>query len=71
MDVFDHSTVAYNNCSKIDKNAGSVSKIYKFLCILCSTSPEKLVQKAYRVFTEELKTEVFTGDKEQYACICA
>ena len=64
MDVLDNSTVTYDSCSKIDKNPGLVSKIYKFLYILCSTSPEKLVQKAYRVFTEELKTEVFTGDKE-------
>ena len=71
MDALDHSTVAYDNCSKIDKNQGLVSKIYKFLYILCSTSPEKLVQKAYRVFTEELKTKVFTGDKGQYACMCA
>ena len=49
MDIFGHSAVAYDNFSKIDKNPGLISKIYKFLYILCSTSPEKLVQNAYRV----------------------
>ena len=49
MDIFGQSTVAYDNCSKIDKNPSLVSKMYKFLYILCSTSPEKLAQNAYRV----------------------